>query len=136
MAVNLSPPDPKSLLPVEGVMLGVAEAGIRKADRKDLLVIRLDDGARVAAVVTRNRALMVNTGYANDGTGKAGLSAARQTCAELARAIGCTSAQVLPLSTGVIMEPLPVEKLAAGLPVCLKDLSADNWLAAARAIMT
>jgi glutamate N-acetyltransferase/amino-acid N-acetyltransferase len=159
MAVNLSPPDPKSLKPVPGVALGVAVASIRKTDREDLLVMLLDDGARVAAVFTRNRfcaapvvvarqhlsmldphasirALVVNTGYANAGTGKAGLAAARQTCAELARALGCASAQVLPFSTGVIMESLPVEKLAAGLPACLKDLRADNWLAAARAIMT
>jgi glutamate N-acetyltransferase / amino-acid N-acetyltransferase len=159
MAVNLSPPDPGSLKPVPGVALGVAAASIRKTDREDLLVMRLDDGARVAAVFTRNRfcaapvvvarqhlsmldphasirALVVNTGYANAGTGKAGLAAARQTCAELARALGCASAQVLPFSTGVIMEPLPVEKLAAGLPACLRSLRADNWLAAARAIMT
>ena len=159
MPVNLPPPDAQSLKPVPGVMLGVAAAAIRKTDREDLLVMRLDDGARVAAVFTRNRfcaapvvvarqhltmldpdasirALVVNTGYANAGTGKAGLGAARQTCAELARALGCASAQVLPFSTGVIMEPLPVEKLAAGLPACLEDLRADNWLAAARAIMT
>ena len=159
MAVNLPPPDAQSLKPVPGVALGVAAAAIRKTDREDLLVMRLDDGARVAAVFTRNRfcaapvvvarqhltmldphasirALVVNTGYANAGTGKAGLAAARQTCAELARALGCASAQVLPFSTGVIMEPLPVEKLAAGLPACLEGLRADNWLAAARAIMT
>jgi glutamate N-acetyltransferase/amino-acid N-acetyltransferase len=159
MAVNLLPPDPKALRPVAGVTLGVAAAGIRRTDRRDLLVMRLDEGARVAAVFTRNRfcaapvvvarqhltmldpdasirALVVNTGYANAGTGKAGLAAARQTCAELARALGCASAQVLPFSTGVIMEPLPVEKLAAGLPACLGGLRADNWLAAAQAIMT
>jgi glutamate N-acetyltransferase/amino-acid N-acetyltransferase len=159
MPVNLAPPDPESLMPVAGIALGVAAAGIRKPDRDDLLVMQLDDGARVAAVFTRNRfcaapvvvarqhltmldphasirALMVNTGYANAGTGKAGLAAARQTCAELARALGCASAQVLPFSTGVIMEPLPVEKLAAGFPACLADLRSNNWLAAARAIMT
>jgi glutamate N-acetyltransferase/amino-acid N-acetyltransferase len=159
MPVILAPPDPESLMPVAGIALGVAAAGIRKPDRDDLLVMQLDDGARVAAVFTRNRfcaapvvvarqhltmldphasirALMVNTGYANAGTGKAGLAAARQTCAELARALGCASAQVLPFSTGVIMEPLPVEKLAAGFPACLADLRSNNWLAAARAIMT
>ncbi len=84
----------------------------------------------------RSRALVVNTGNANAGTGGAGLAAARQTCGELARLLGCAPSQVLPFSTGVIMEPLPVEKLAAGLPACLSDLSADNWLAAAQAIMT
>ncbi|MBX9812451.1 MAG: bifunctional glutamate N-acetyltransferase/amino-acid acetyltransferase ArgJ [Burkholderiales bacterium] len=159
MAVNLLPPDPKSLLPVKGVALGVAEANIRKPNRKDLLVIRLDDGAKVAGVFTQNRfcaapvvvarqhlsmldpdasirALVVNTGCANAGTGKEGMAAARQTCAELAKLLDCSSAQVLPFSTGVIMEPLPVEKIAAGLPACVVDLREDNWLNAAQAIMT
>ena len=159
MPVNLSPPDPNALIPVPGVALGVAEAGIRKSDRRDLLVMRLDEGARVAAVFTRNRfcaapvvvarqhlsmldpggairALVVNTGYANAGTGKAGLAAARQTCADVARSLGCASSQILPFSTGVIMEPLPVERIAAGLPACLADLRSDNWFAAAEAIMT
>ena len=159
MPVNLKPPDPKSLLPVKGISLGVTEAGIRKADRKDLLVIKLETGARVAGVFTQNRfcaapvtvarqhlsmldpgasirALVVNTGCANAGTGKEGVATARQTCNELARLIGCSAAQVLPFSTGVIMEPLPVEKIAAGLPACLAGLREDNWLAAAQAIMT
>ncbi len=159
MAVNLLPPDPKTLLPVKGVTLGVAEANIRKPDRKDLLVIALDDGARVAGVFTQNRfcaapvivarqhltmldpdasirALVINTGCANAGTGKEGVAAARQTCSELATLLGCSSAQVLPFSTGVIMEPLLVEKIAAGLPACIADLREDNWLAAAQAIMT
>src|SRR5262245_59438117 len=142
MPVNLKAPDPKSLLPVPGVTLGTAEANIRKAGRKDLLVMKLDEGARVAGVFTSNRfcaapvtvarehlsqpgsprALVVNTGNANAGTGGAGLAAARQTCAELARLLECAPAQVLPFSTGVIMEPLPVEKLVAGLPGCLSDL--------------
>jgi len=159
MPVNLKPPDPKSLLPVKGVSLGVTEAGIRKADRKDLLVMKLETGARVAGVFTQNRfcaapvtvarqhlsmldpgasirALVVNTGCANAGTGKEGVATARQTCNVLARLIGCSAAQVLPFSTGVIMEPLPVEKIAAGLPACLAGLREDNWLAAAQAIMT
>ena len=159
MPVNLVAPDPKSLLPVAGVALGVAEANIRKPDRKDLLVIRLDDGAKVAGVFTQNRfcaapvvvtrqhlsmldpnasirALVVNTGNANAGTGKDGLANARQTCTDLAHLLGCTAVQVLPFSTGVIMEPLPVERIAAGLPACLADLRADNWLNAAQAIMT
>ena len=156
MPVNLKAPDPKSLLPVPGVTLGVAEANIRKPGRKDLLVIKLDEGARVAGVFTANRfcaapvtvarehlarpdavrALVVNTGCANAGTGQQGLATARQTCSELARLLACSSSQVLPFSTGVIMEPLPVEKLVAGLPACLSDLRPDNWAAAAQAIMT
>jgi glutamate N-acetyltransferase/amino-acid N-acetyltransferase len=159
MAVNLLPPDPQSLLPVNGVTLGIAQAGIRKPGRKDLLVIRLDDGARVAGVFTQNRfcaapvvvarqhlsmldpgawmrALVVNTGNANAGTGKEGMAAARQSCTELARLLGCSSAQILPFSTGVIMEPLPVERIDAGLPQCVADLRNDNWFNAAQAIMT
>ncbi len=159
MPVNLKPPDPKQLLPVTGVSLGVAEAGIRKAGRKDLLVMKLDSGARVAGVFTQNRfcaapvtvarqhlsmldpdasirALVVNTGCANAGTGREGVAAARQSCNELARLLECSATQVLPFSTGVIMEPLPVERIAAGLPACLADLREDNWLAAAQAIMT
>ncbi|HSF21520.1 MAG TPA: bifunctional glutamate N-acetyltransferase/amino-acid acetyltransferase ArgJ, partial [Burkholderiales bacterium] len=159
MPVNLKPPDPKNLLPVKGVVLGVTEAGIRKAGRKDLLVMKLESGARVAGVFTQNRfcaapvavarqhlsmldpdasirALLVNTGCANAGTGREGVAAARQTCSELARLIGCSAAQVLPFSTGVIMEPLPVDRIAAGLPACLAGLREDNWLAAAQAIMT
>jgi glutamate N-acetyltransferase / amino-acid N-acetyltransferase len=159
MPVNLKPPDPASLLPVTGVSLGVARAGIGKPGRKDLLVIRLEHDSHVAAVFTQNRfcaapvvvarqhltmldpdasirALVVNTGCANAGTGKEGVSAARQTCAQLAALLGCSSAQVLPFSTGVIMEPLPVEKIGAALPGCLADLREDNWLSAAEAIMT
>jgi glutamate N-acetyltransferase/amino-acid N-acetyltransferase len=141
------------------VTLGIAEAGIRKAQRKDLLVISLDDGARVAGVFTQNRmcaapvvvtrehlarsaaagavrALVVNTGNANAGTGAEGLAHARQTCADLARLLACEPAQILPFSTGVIMEPLPVDRIAAGLPACLADLRADHWFDAAQAIMT
>ncbi|HUF82439.1 MAG TPA: bifunctional glutamate N-acetyltransferase/amino-acid acetyltransferase ArgJ [Burkholderiales bacterium] len=159
MPVNLTPPDPKRLLPVKGIRLGTAEAGIRKAHRRDLLVMALEKGARVAGVFTQNRfcaapvvvarqhltmvdpeasirALVVNTGNANAGTGKQGISAARQTCQELAALLDCSSAQVLPFSTGVIMEPLPVDRIAAGLPACLADAREDNWLAAAQAIMT
>jgi glutamate N-acetyltransferase/amino-acid N-acetyltransferase len=159
MPVNLCAPDPASLLPVAGVRLGIASAGIRKAGRKDLLVIQLDDGAKVAGVFTQNRfcaapvvvtrehltalgsaascrALMINTGNANAGTGKEGLANARRTCADLARLMNCNATQVLPFSTGVIMEPLPVERIAAGLPDCLADLRAANWFNAANAIMT
>jgi len=159
MPVNLKPPDRKRLLPVKGVSLGVTEAGIRKSNRKDLLVMKLGPGARVAGVFTQNRfcaapvvvarqhltmldpdasirALVVNTGNANAGNGKEGIAAARQTCNELAKLMSCSAAQVLPFSTGVIMEPLPVEKIAAGLPACLADAREDNWFAAAQAIMT
>jgi glutamate N-acetyltransferase/amino-acid N-acetyltransferase len=159
MAVNLLPPDPASLSPIAGVSLGVAEAGIRKQGRKDLTVIRLDEGTRVAGVFTKSRfasapvivcrqhlsmldpgasirALVINTGNANAATGADGVARARETCAALARLIGCSSSQVLPFSTGVIMEPLPVERVARGLPGCLADLGADRWAAAAEAIMT
>ena len=156
MAVNLKPPHADALHPIAGVQLGIARAGIRKANRKDLLLIALDEGARVAGVFTRNRfcaapvevardhlqlgdgvrALVVNTGNANAGTGEPGLRAARATCDEAARLLGVPAHRVLPFSTGVIMEPLPVERIAAGLPACIADLKADNWLSAAEAIMT
>ncbi len=159
MPVNLKRPDPRHLLPVRGVSLGVAQAGIAKPGRNDLLVVRLEDGSHVGAVFTQNRfcaapvivarqhltmldpdasikALVVNTGCANAGTGREGVNAARQTCARLATLLGCSSAQVLPFSTGVIMEPLPIDKIESGLPDCLANLREDNWLAAAEAIMT
>lgn len=159
MPVNLNPPDPQALLPVAGVQLGIAQAGIRKAGRKDLLLIRLDAGARVAGVFTQNRfcaapvvvcrqhlsmvdpgqgirALVINTGVANAGTGKDGLARARQTCAEAAQLLECSAAQILPFSTGVIMEPLPVERIVAGLPQCVAALKTDVWADAAQAIMT
>ncbi len=155
MAVNLHTLNPADLLPVGGVRLGVTEAGIRKAERRDLTVIELAEGSRVAGVFTRNRfcaapvqvckehlssaairALVINTGNANAGTGEAGLVAARVTCAALAARMGITAAQVLPFSTGVILEPLPVERLVAGLPRAITDLRADGWFDAAHAIMT
>ena len=156
MPVNLSALDPRSLHAIPGVTLGIAEAGIRKADRKDLLVIMLDEGAQVAGVFTQNRfcaapvivcrehlasgssirALVINTGNANAGTGEAGLAAARATCDALAKLIGCAPRQVLPFSTGVIMEPLPVDRIVAGLPRCIENLEANDWASAAQAIMT
>ena len=156
MPVNLSAPVAAQLLPVAGVFLGTAEAGIKRADRKDLLVIKLDEGATVAGVFTTNRfcaapvtvarehlasskgirALVVNTGNANAGTGEQGMKAARTTCTALAKLLGCTPEQVLPYSTGVIMEPLPVEKIVAGMPQAIANLKADNWFDAAHAIMT
>jgi glutamate N-acetyltransferase/amino-acid N-acetyltransferase len=152
MAVNLPPPDPAALHPVPGIELGVAMAGIRKANRKDLLVMRLAPGTTVAGVFTQNRfcaapvvlakrhlkrdvqALVVNTGNANAGTGAQGLERALQVCDALASHLGCEASQVLPFSTGVIMEPLPVERIVAALPRAL--LHQDDWLSAAEAIMT
>jgi glutamate N-acetyltransferase/amino-acid N-acetyltransferase len=154
--VNLSTPVAAQLLPVAGVSLGTAEAGIKRAERKDLLVIRLEEGATVAGVFTTNRfcaapvtvakenltagkgirALVVNTGNANAGTGEQGMAAARTTCAELAKLLGCAPEQVLPYSTGVIMESLPVEKIVAGMPQAIRNLKVDNWFEAAHAIMT
>ena len=156
MPVNLAPPKPEDLLPVRGIALGVAEAGVRKAERKDLLVMRLAQGASVAGVFTQNRfcaapvlvckenlalkrpvrALLVNTGNANAGTGADGLARARRTCAELAAALGCDGSQILPFSTGVIMEPLPADRIVAALPRALADCREDNWMGAAAAIMT
>ena len=156
MPVNLAAPDPSSLIAVAGVELGWAEAGIRKPGRKDVLLVRIGKGASVAGVFTRNRfcaapvlvcrehlaagsavrALVVNTGNANAGTGAAGVADARATCAEVARLLGCAAAQVLPFSTGVIMEPLPVQRLLAGLPQALARLEPGHWAEAAEAIMT
>jgi glutamate N-acetyltransferase/amino-acid N-acetyltransferase len=154
MAVNLPAPDPAQLHAVAGVELGVAKAGMRKPDRRDLVVMRLAPGTAVAGVFTRNRfcaapvllarahlrhavrALVVNTGNANAGTGRDGMARARAVCAAVAAGIGCRAEQVLPFSTGVIMEPLPVERIAAGLPMAIGDLRPDNWPAAAEGIMT
>ena len=156
MPVNLPPLDPAQLHPVAGVRWGIAEAGVRKANRKDLSVLLLDAGASVAGVFTRNRfcaapvqvcrehlqggqgirAMVINTGNANAGTGAPGLAHARQTCDALAALLSCQPTQVLPFSTGVIMEPLPVERITAGLPAAIADASASHWAKAAEGIMT
>lgn len=156
MPVNLSLPNSAALHPVPGLRLGTAMAGIRKAGRRDLMVMLLDEGSSVAGVFTLNRfcaapvqicrehlssgsamrALVVNTGNANAGTGQDGLMHARQVCGALAERLGVSSGQVLPFSTGVIMEPLPVDRLVAGLPAALADAAEDRWMAAAEAIMT
>ena len=155
MPVNLSAPDAKSLLPVNGVLLGYAKAHIRKPNRKDVLVMTLAEGSRAVGVFTQNRfcaapvtvckqhlaignirALLVNTGCANAGTGEEGLSCAKQTCEALANLLNLKPSQILPFSTGVILEPLPADKVIAGLPAAIADLKADNWLNAAEAIMT
>ena len=156
MPVNLCTPAAQDLLPVKGVSLGVTQANIRKPDRSDLLVMTLAAGTTVAGVFTQNRfcaapvvlcrahmasthdirALLVNTGNANAGTGEDGLLRARRSCEALAGLLNCADDQVLPFSTGVILETLPVERVVAGLPGCIADLKEDNWLAAATAIMT
>ncbi len=156
MAVNSPVPLAKDLQPVAGLALGYAEAGIKKPGRKDLLVIRLPQGTTVAGVFTTNRfcaapvqlakshlasgkpvrALVINTGNANAGTGEPGLANAKATCDALATLLSCESEQILPFSTGVILEPLPVDRLIAALPAALHNLKEDNWLHAAEAIMT
>lgn len=156
MPVNLSAPQAGALLPIEGVRIGVAEAGIRKANRKDLTVVLLDEGCSVSGVFTSNRfcaapvqicrenleagqgvrALLINTGNANAGTGADGMARARATCEALASILGAQAEQVLPFSTGVIMEPLPHDRVIAGLPAAIADAKADNWFAAAQGIMT
>ncbi len=156
MPVNLTAPNPSELFPIAGVRIGVAEAGVRKANRKDLTVVLLDEGASVAGVFTQNRfcaapvqvcrehlaaghgirAMVINTGNANAGTGQEGLVRARSTCAALARQLNIAPEQVLPFSTGVIMEQLPHERIEAGLPAALADAREDNWSRAAEGIMT
>ena len=164
MPVNLVATPAADLYPVPGARWGITEAGIRKANRKDLAVLLLDDGASVGAVFTQNRfcaapvqvcrehlaknsgqslasgsgvrALLINTGNANAGTGADGLTRALSSCIALARELNLAPEQVLPFSTGVIMEPLPHDRIAAGLPAALADAKADNWAHAAEAIMT
>jgi glutamate N-acetyltransferase/amino-acid N-acetyltransferase len=155
MPVNLSAPQAAQLHPVPGVRIGVAEAGIRKANRKDLTVVLIDEGASVAGVFTQNRfcaapvqvcrehlasggirGMVINTGNANAGTGEDGLARARRMCSALAGHLKLDARQVLPFSTGVIMEPLPVDRIEAGLPAAIADAKPDNWLRAAEGIMT
>jgi len=160
MPVNYTPPVAESLLPVPGITLGSAAARIKNWTRDDVLVVLAEPGAVAAGVFTRNRfcaapvllcrshlaeqharglafrGLVVNAGNANAGTGEAGLADARAVCAQAAQLIGCAPEEVLPYSTGVIMEPLPVDRLVAALPAAIANARADGWLAAARAIMT
>ncbi len=156
MPVKLTAPQASSLLPVRGVKLGFSEAHIRKPNRKDVLVMTLAEGSNVAGVFTLNqfcaapvilckdflaqksgiRALLVNTGCANAGTGEDGLSRARQTCDALGNLLNLQANQILPFSTGVILESLPTDRLIAGLPAAIENLKEDNWLNAAEAIMT
>ena len=159
MTANFSPTLLGQLSPIKGVSLGIAEAGIKKSNCKDLLLITLDKDAKIGGVFTQNRfcaapvivakehlfesnpifpirALIINTGNANAGTGEEGITHARSICAELARLLGCDEKQVLPFSTGVIMESLPLERIISGLPTAVANLKPDNWFAAAQAIMT
>jgi glutamate N-acetyltransferase/amino-acid N-acetyltransferase len=156
MPVNLAVPEAEGLYPIAGVRIGVTEAGIRKQGRKDLSVMLLDSGASVAGVFTTNRfcaapvqvcrdhlaqgaeirAILINTGNANAGTGAEGLARALSTCSSLAQKLGVAATQVLPFSTGVIMEPLPVDRIEAGLASAIFDAKQDNWLRAAQGIMT
>ena len=161
MPVNLAAPLASSLLDIEGLRIGVTEAGVRKANRKDLTVVLMDEGASVAGVFTQNRfcaapvqvcrehlalntvagaggirAMVINTGNANAGTGEDGLMRARSTCQSLAEKLGLNSQQILPFSTGVIMESLPHDRIAAGLDAAVGDAKTSHWLRAAEAIMT
>jgi len=156
MPVNLTPPNPATLHAVPGVRIGVAEAGVRKANRKDLTVVLIDEGAAVGGVFTQNRfcaapvqvcrehlakgygirAMLINTGNANAGTGQDGLARTHQSCVALARELDIAPEQILPFSTGVIMEPLPVERIEAGLSAALADAAPDHWARAAEGIMT
>jgi glutamate N-acetyltransferase/amino-acid N-acetyltransferase len=156
MPVNYTPPTPEQLLPVRGVTLGAAAAGIKRWTRDDVLLVAILPGGRASGVFTRNRfcaapvivcrehlalggetrALLINAGNANAGTGDAGVDAARRTCDAVGKELGCAAGAVLPFSTGVIMEPLPVDRIVDALPRCAAALSADGWYSAARAIMT
>ncbi len=156
MAVNLSAPDPKNIFPVAGVELGTTMAAIRKPNRRDVMVMRFCEGTHAAGVFTQNRfaaapvqvcrahqavtknvrALVVNTGIANAGTGETGLADARKTCERLAELVGCKPEETLVFSTGVIMEPLPMDRLLAGVPAAVNNLGENNWIEAAQAIMT
>ncbi|MEO8857416.1 MAG: bifunctional ornithine acetyltransferase/N-acetylglutamate synthase, partial [Burkholderiaceae bacterium] len=156
MSVNLTAPLATDLSPIAGVRLGTAQAGIRKAGRRDLTVMLIDAGASISAVFTQNRfcaapvqvcrdhlasgtdvrALLINTGNANAGTGADGIRRALASCDALATRLGLDPRQILPFSTGVIMESLPVERLVAGLPSAIAGAREDHWLDAAQAIMT
>ena len=157
MAVNLPLIQASALHPVAGIRVGIAQAGVRKANRDDLTVMLLPEGASVAGVFTTNRfcaapvqicqevlksnralvrALVINTGNANAGTGEQGMAAAKLCCVRLAEHLGLQASQILPFSTGVIMEPLPVDRVIAGMPAAIENASENNWYRAAHAIMT
>jgi glutamate N-acetyltransferase/amino-acid N-acetyltransferase len=156
MPVNYTPPTPEQLLPVPGVALGAAAARIKNWDRDDLILACLAPGAQAAGVFTQNRfcaapvtlcrehlaggnairALVINAGNANAGTGESGIADAKAICAAAGKLVGCTAREVLPFSTGVIMEPLPIDRMVAALPQCHAALSEGGWYAAVHAMMT
>lgn len=156
MAVNLHIPSERDIFPVPGIEIGIASANIRKADHNDLTVFRLSENSQVAGVFTRNRfraapvqvceahlthghdirALVINTGNANAGTGEHGLHSAQRSCTELAQLLDIRPQQVLPFSTGVILEPLPIDRLVDALPRAVSSLTSNNWFNAAHSIMT
>jgi len=156
MPVNLPAPNAATLFPIAGVRIGVVEAGVRKQGRKDVSVFLLDPGSSVGGVFTTNRfcaapvqicqhnlaqgaairAMVINTGNANAGTGADGLARARATCDALSERLGITAEQVLPFSTGVIMEPLPSERIIAALDRAIATARVDAWMDAAEGIMT
>jgi len=155
MAVNLLPPVAADLREINGIRLATASAGIKKPGRQDVVLIEIAKGSHTAAVYTRNafcaapvvlcrqhqeyatpRYLLINSGNANAGTGDKGMQAARQSCQAIAEIADVNAESVLPFSTGVIGQQLPVEKIEAALPAAFSDLQADNWFAAAHAIMT
>ena len=156
MPVNLKPLAVDSIFSVKGISLGIAKANIKKPDRKDLLLVNIDEGSKVSGVFTQNafcaapvllckehlkgaseiRALVINTGCANAGTGEEGILRAKETCRAVGELLSIKSEQVLPFSTGVILENLPVDKIKSGLPEALKNLAPNHWLDAAEAIMT
>lgn len=156
MAVNLNIPDESAIYPVAGVEIGIAQAGIKKPGRDDLTLFKFTPGTSVAGVFTRNRfraapvqicesrlaasnairALIINTGNANAGTGADGLERAFETCRTLSKELGLLEEEILPFSTGVILEPLPVEKITAAVPQCIRALDKNAWFQAAHSIMT
>ena len=157
MPVNLALPMKGDLKPIHGVRLGIAEAGIKRPNRKDILLIELALGSTVSGVFTKNRfcaapvqvcrehlaqkndpirTLIVNTGNANAGTGEEGMRRARASCDALAQQMNLKPHQILPFSTGVILEPLPIDMILAALPSAIRNLKEDDWYSAAEAIMT
>ncbi|UOF93745.1 MAG: bifunctional glutamate N-acetyltransferase/amino-acid acetyltransferase ArgJ [Bordetella sp.] len=156
MAVNLKIPDETKIFPVKGIEIGIAKAGIKEKNRRDLTIFRFSKNTNVAGIFTKNHfrappvkicekhlasgknisGLVINTGIANAGTGKEGLKKAIKTCNNLGKILNVPSNQILPFSTGIVLEPLPIERLLNGLPVAVNNLNKNNWLNAAHAIMT
>ncbi|MEY3374973.1 MAG: Arginine biosynthesis bifunctional protein ArgJ : Glutamate N-acetyltransferase [Pseudomonadota bacterium] len=156
MPVNLKPLTIDSISPIKGISLGTAKAHIKKPNRKDLLLVTIAEGSRVSGVFTQNafcaapvlvckehlknesgiRALIINTGCANAGTGEEGILKAKETCQAVSELLSINSRQVLPFSTGVILESLPIDKIKNGLPDTVKNLDPAHWFDAAEAIMT